>query len=93
LLKDYSVNELSMFRINLLKGHHNLYLPVLVRCWQKLLKRRCTYQKKSGCKHFITRFYIEKNEPERFTANKIYGKYRTGNDFFGSIGEVLAEIA
>jgi hypothetical protein len=40
------------------------------------------YQKKSGCKHFITRLHIEKNEPEMFTANKIYGKYRTGNDFF-----------
>jgi hypothetical protein len=26
--------------------------------------------------------HIKKNEPERFTANKIYGKYRTGNDFF-----------
>ena len=40
------------------------------------------YQKKSGCKHFITSLHIEKNEPEMFTANKIYGKYRTGNDFF-----------
>jgi hypothetical protein len=40
------------------------------------------YHKKSGCKHFITRLHIEKNEPEMFTANKIYGKYRTGNDFF-----------
>ena len=40
------------------------------------------YQKKSGCKHFITRLHIEKSEPEMFTANKIYGKYRTGNDFF-----------
>ena len=35
------------------------------------------YQKKSGCKHFITSWlHIEKNEPEMFTANKIYGKYR-----------------
>jgi hypothetical protein len=40
------------------------------------------YQKKSGCKHFITRLHIKKKEPEMFTANKIYGKYRTGNDFF-----------
>ena len=40
------------------------------------------YQKKSGCKHFITRLHIEKNEPEMFTDNKIYERYRTGNDFF-----------
>ena len=25
---------------------------------------------------------IEKNEPEMFTVNKIYGKYQTGNDLF-----------
>ena len=32
---------------------------------------------------FITSWlHIEKNEPEMFTTNKIYGKYRTGNDFF-----------
>jgi hypothetical protein len=35
------------------------------------------YQKKSGCKYFITSWlHIEKNEPEMFTANKIYGKYQ-----------------
>ena len=26
--------------------------------------------------------YHRENEPEMFTANKIYGNYRTGNDFF-----------
>jgi hypothetical protein len=32
-------------------------------------------QKKLGCKHFITSWlHIEKNEPEMFTANKIYGR-------------------
>ena len=30
------------------------------------------YQKKSECKHFITRLHIEENEPEMFTANKIF---------------------
>jgi hypothetical protein len=40
------------------------------------------YQKKSGCKHIITRLcYHRKKRTEMFTANKIYGKYQTGNDF------------